>query len=75
MMTDSTSYSIPHSAVPPDPEPDFIKWLKENCMPIAGTLFGALVLCLVVHYSSTTVDWMRTKEVANAVASLTQALA
>ena len=36
---------------------------------------GALVLCLIAHYGSTTVDWTRTKEFANAIASLTQALA
>jgi hypothetical protein len=74
-MTDSTSHSMQHSAVPPEPDPDFINWLKGNCIPIVGTLFGALVVCLVVHYSSTAVDWTRTKEFADAVASLTQALA
>jgi len=64
-----------HSADSSEPEPDFIKWLRENCVPIAGTVFGALVLCLVVHYSSTTVDWTRTKDFADAFANLTQSLA
>jgi hypothetical protein len=74
-MTDSTSHSVPHSADPGDPDPNFIKWLRDNCVPIAGTVFGALVLCLVVHYSSTTVDWTRTKDFADAFANLTQSLA
>jgi hypothetical protein len=66
---------VPHSADPGDPDPNFIKWLKDNCVPIAGTVFGALVLCLVVHYSSTTVDWTRTKEFIDAFANVTQSLA
>lgn len=74
-MTDSTSHSMPHSAVPPEPEPDFIKWLKENCVPVAGTLFGALVLCLVAHYGSTTVNWTRTKDFTEAFANITQSFA
>jgi hypothetical protein len=63
-----------HSVVPPEPDPDFIKWLKENCVPIAGTVFGALVVCLVVHYCSTTVDWTRTKDFTEAFANVIQSL-
>jgi hypothetical protein len=74
-MTNSTSHSMQHSAVPHEPDPNFIKWLKENCVPIAGTTFGALVLCLIVHYSSTTVDWARIKDFADAIANLTQTIA
>src|SRR6185369_12679562 len=74
-MTDSTSHSMQHSAVPPEPEPDFINWLKGNCVPTVGTAFGALVVCLVVHYSSTTVDWTRTKDLTEALANITQSLA
>jgi len=74
-MTDSTSHSMQHSAVPPEPDPDFINWLKGNCVPIVGTAFGALVVCLVVHYSSTTVDWTRTKDLTEAFANITQSLA
>ena len=65
-MTDSTSHSMPHSADPTEPEPNFIKWLKENCVPIAGTVLSALVLCLVTHYSATTIDWTRTKDFTDA---------
>ena len=72
-MTDSTSHSMQHSADLRGPDPNFIKWLKENCVPIVGMAFGALVLCLFAHY--TTVDWTRTKDFAEAFASVTQSLA
>jgi len=74
-MIDATSHSTQHSADLNEPEPDFVKWLKENCVPIIGMVFGALVLCLVAHYGSTTVNWARTKDFAEAFASLTQTLA
>ncbi|HYV14209.1 MAG TPA: hypothetical protein VE980_25100 [Pyrinomonadaceae bacterium] len=74
-MTDASSHSVQHSADLNEPEPDFIKWLKENCVPIVGIVFGALVVCLVAHYSSTTVDWARTKDFAEAFASVSQSLA
>jgi len=64
-----------HSADPGEPDPNFVKWLKDNCVPIAGIVFGALVLCLAAHYSSTTVDWTRTKEFTDAFANVTQSLA
>jgi len=65
-----------HSADPgAPPDPNFIEWLKDNCVPIAGTMLGALVLCLVTHYSSTAVDWTRTKEFTDAFANLIQSLA
>src|ERR1051325_5355174 len=74
-MIDSSSHSIQHSADPSEPDPNFITWLNENCVPIVGTVFGALVLCLVAHYSSVTVDWARTKDFTDAIANLTQTLA
>jgi len=74
-MADSTSHSMQPSAVPPEPDPDFIKWVKENCVPVVGTLFGALAVCLVVHYSSTTIDWTRTKDFSEAFANVIQGLA
>jgi hypothetical protein len=64
-----------HSADPPEPDPDFIKWLKEHCVPIVGMVLGALVLCLVTRYSSITVDWTRTKEFTEAIANVSQSLA
>jgi hypothetical protein len=64
-----------HSADPPEPDPDFINWLRENCAPIVGTVFGALGLCLIAHYSSVTVDWSRTKDFTDAFVNVTQSLA
>ena len=72
-MTDSTSHSMQHSVDLREPDPNAIKWLKENCVPMVGMAFGALGLCLVAHY--TTVDWTRTKVFAEAFASITQSLA
>jgi hypothetical protein len=74
-MTDSTSHSMQDSVDPSEPDPDFIKWLKENCVPIVGMIFGALSLCLVAHYSSITVDWTRTREFTEALTNIIQSLA
>lgn len=74
-MTDSTSHPAQHSVEPTEPEPNFIKWLRENCVPIAGMGLGALVLCLVAHYGSATVDWASTKDFAQSFANVTQSLA
>jgi len=63
------------SADPPEPDPDFIKWLKEHCVPIVGKAIGALALCLITRYSSITVDWTRTKDFTEAVANVSQSLA
>lgn len=64
-----------HSADPAEPDPDFISWLKEHCVPVVGTIFGALMLCLVAHYSSVTIDWTRTKDFTEAFINVTQSLA
>ena len=73
-MTDSTSHPAQDS-ISTEPEPNFIKWLSENCVPIVGVLVGALVLCLVSHYGSGTVDSARTKDFTQAFAYVTQSLA
>ena len=64
-----------HSADPREPDPDFIKWLRENCVPIVGKILGALVVCWVTRYSSITVDWARTKDFTEACANASQSLA
>jgi hypothetical protein len=74
-MTDASSHSMQHSADPSEPDPNFVKWLKESCVPIVGTVCGALVLCLVAHYNSTTVNWASGKEFIEAFAKITQSLA
>lgn len=73
-MTDASSHSTQDS-ISTEPDPNFIKWLRENCVPIVGMGLGALVLCLVAHYGSATIDWARTKDFAQAFASVTQSLA
>lgn len=74
-MTDSTSHSVQHSVDQREPDPDLVKWLRENCVSIVGMAFGALLFCLVIHYGSITVDWTRTKDFTEAFANLTQSLA
>ena len=74
-MTDSSSRSAQHCADPNKPDPDFINWLRENCVPIAGASFGAVLLCLMAHYSSITIDWSRTKDFTGVVVNVTQSLA
>ena len=74
-MTDSTSHSVQHSVDPHEPDPDLVKWLRENCVSIVGMAVGALLFCLVIHYGSITVDWARTKDFTEAFANLTQSLA
>ena len=74
-MTKSTSHSVQHSVDPPEPDPDFIKWLRENCLPIGSMAVGALMFCLLAHYGSITIDWTRTKDFTDAFANVTQSLA
>src|SRR4029079_3658866 len=74
-MTKSTSHSVQHSVDPPEPDPDFIKWIRENCVPIGGMAVGALLFCLLAHYGSITIDWTRTKDFTEAFANVTQTLA
>ena len=73
-MTDSTSHPAQDS-LSTELEPNFIKWLRENCVPIVGAVSGASVLCLVAHYGSATVEWAKTKDFAQAFANVTQSLA
>src|SRR5690349_24410533 len=74
-MTDSTSHSVQHSVDPREPDPDLIKWLKENCVSIIGMAVSGLLLCLVIHYGSITVDWTRTKDFTDAFVNLIQSFA
>jgi hypothetical protein len=74
-MTDSTSHSMQHSADPAEPDPDFINWLKEHCVPIIGIVFGALMLCLGARYSSVTIDWAKTRDFTEALTNVIQSLA
>lgn len=57
------------------PDPEGLRWFRAHSIPIAGIILIALVLCLVGHYSSVTLDWARTKEFTDALRNLVQALA
>ena len=74
-MADFTSHPTQHSVDPARPDPDFINWLREHCVPIVGTVVVALLLCLGSRYSSVTIDWTRTKDFTDALANVTQSLA
>lgn len=58
-----------------EPKPDFINWFEKNSIPLAGFILGALILCLIGHYSSITVDWTKTKDFTDAFRNVTQGLA
>lgn len=76
---DSTSLSPSSQRVPgpqaQEPNPEGVKWFKENSLPIAGIILIALMLCLIGHYSSVTLDWTRTKDFTDAFRNVTQGLA
>ena len=38
-------------------------------------VFGALLWCLIAHYTSITIDWTSTKDFTDAFANLTQSVA
>lgn len=58
-----------------EPKPDFIKWFQKNSVPLAGLILVALIICLIAHYSSITVDWTKTKDFTDAFRNVTQGLA
>jgi hypothetical protein len=62
-------------AVPNQPDPAGVKLFREYSIPIAGLVVVFLLLCLIGHYSSTTVDWGRTKDFTDSFRSVTQGLA
>lgn len=47
------------------PDPEGIKWFKENSIPIAFLLFIGLLVCLIVHYSSINISVARTKDISD----------
>jgi hypothetical protein len=57
------------------PDPEGVKWFKENSMPIVGIILIGLLLCLVGHYSSVTIDLARTKDFTTALQNVAQVLA
>ncbi len=71
----STVVGEPTSTSQQPPKPELVKFLRENGVPIAGILSLVLLWCLVNHYSVTTVDWSRTKDVTDGFRNVTQGLA
>src|SRR5215213_5127270 len=77
-MTDQQGDVSSESSVPPSndpPDPNGVKWFREHSIPIAGLMLGFLLLCVIGHYSSTNVDWQRTKDLTDAFRKVTQGLA
>lgn len=58
-----------------EPDPEAVKWFRDHSVPIAGVILILLLLCLVGHYSSITIDWTRTKDFTDAFRNVTQGLA
>lgn len=71
-MNDLSSPAVP--ARSNEPDPNFIRWLRQNCVPITFLIVIALLLCLVGHYSSITVDWSKTKDFTEAFSNTIQGL-
>lgn len=59
----------------PEPQPEFLRWFKENSIPIGGLVLIGLVLCVAGHYSTRSVDWNRTKDFTDVFRNVTQGLA
>ena len=58
-----------------EPVPRPLEWLKANGLPIIGLLAGALLLCMVAHYSSTKVDWSTTNDLTGSIQDVVQIVA
>ena len=56
------------------PEPNLIRWIKENAVPIVSLVCLMCLVCLMGHYSSVTIDWNKTKDFTDAFSNLTQGL-
>jgi len=59
----------------PEPDPKPIEWFRENSIPIAGVLFVALAVSLLLHYGATTGDRTRAKDIADILSNCVQAIA
>jgi hypothetical protein len=72
---EDTASTEPPSPNRPKPDPKPIEWFRENSIPIAGVLFIALVVCLLLHYEATANDRSRTKDIAEIFGNYVQAIA
>jgi hypothetical protein len=71
-MTDLSSPELPAGSH--EPEPNLIRWIKENSVPIVSLACLVLLLCLIGHYGSITIDWSKTKDFTDAFSNVTQGL-
>ncbi len=78
-MADESNHQKPENQIPQAPreapDPHWVEFLQEHSIPITGVIFGALLLCLIGHYSPVAVDWGRTKDFTDAFRNVTQGLA
>lgn len=58
-----------------EPQPEVVKWFKENSIPIVGVILIALVVCLIGHYSSVPIDFARTKDFADTFKNFVEGVA
>ena len=58
-----------------EPIPDGVRWFKEHSIPIAGVIAVLLIICLVQHYGTRTINWTKTKDFTDVFRNVTQGLA
>ena len=46
-----TASSQPSPAGAPEPDPNFVRWLKENAVAVVSITSLVSLLCLIGHYS------------------------
>jgi len=68
-MTDS---SLQPPAGAPEPDPNLVRWLKENAVAVVSLTSLVSLLCLIGHYSPITIDWSKTKDFTDAFSNVTQ---
>ena len=68
-MTDS---SLQPPAGAPEPDPNLVRWLKENAVAVASLTSLVSLLCLIGHYSPITIDWSKTKDFTDAFSNVIQ---
>ena len=70
--------TYPHQSDPAtanEPDPNLIRWLRENCVAIVCLISVGLLVCVIGHYSSINVDWSKTKDLTDAFSNVIQGLA
>jgi len=68
-MTDS---SLQPPAGAPEPDPNLVRWLKENAVAVVSLTSLVSLLCLIRHYIPITIDWSKTKDFTDVFSNATQ---